>query len=50
MQNPYIHYMKIDDLNELPPWNDNEFHNDEDEECEEWKPNPTRDLCKAMYE
>ena len=42
--------MKIDDLNELPEWDDDEFRDDEDEEGEEWKPNPTRDLCKAMYE
>jgi len=41
--------MKIDDLNELPEWDDDEFRDDEDEEGEEWKPNPTRDLCKAMY-
>ncbi len=39
--------MKINDLNELPEWDD-EF-GDEEEEGEEWKPNPTRDLCKAMY-
>ncbi len=40
--------MRNDDLNELPEWDDDEFR-DEDEEGEEWKPNPTRDLCKAMY-
>lgn len=38
--------MRIDDLNELPEWDDNEFRN---EEGEEWKPNPTKALCKAMY-
>ena len=42
--------MKIDDLNELPEWDDDEFRDDEDAEGEEWKPNPTKDLCKAMYE
>ncbi len=41
--------MKIEDLNELPEWDENEFRDDEDE-GEEWKPNPTKDLCKAMYE
>ncbi len=40
--------MEIDDLNELPEWDEDEFH--DDEEGEEWKPNPTRDLCKAIYE
>ena len=43
-----MYYLKIDDLNKLPRW-----HNDElyyHEEGEDWKPNPTRDLCKAMYE
>ncbi len=39
--------MEIDDLNELPEWDD-DFH--DEEEGEEWKPNATRDLCKAMYE
>lgn len=40
--------MRIDDLNELPEWDDNEF-GDEDNEGDEWKPNPTREACKAMY-
>ncbi len=40
--------MRIDDLNELPDWNDNEFRYESDE-GEEWKPNTTRALCKAMY-
>lgn len=39
--------MKIDDFNELPEWNDHEFEN---EEGEAWKPNPTKDACKAMYQ
>ena len=42
--------MEIDDLNELPEWDDDKFLDDEHEEGEEWKPNPTRDVCKAMYE
>ncbi len=41
--------MEIDDLNELPEWDEDEFQ-EEEEEGEGWKPNPTRDLCKAMYE
>lgn len=40
--------MKIDDLNELPEWDEDDF--DDDDDGEEWKPNPTRDLCKAMYQ
>ena len=40
--------MRIDDLNELPDWDDNEFG--DDDEGEGWKPNPTRDACKAMYQ
>jgi len=42
--------MKIDDLNELPEWDDDDMLRDEEDEAgETWKPNPTRDLCKAMY-
>ena len=40
--------MQIDNLSELPEWNDDEF-GDEDDEGEAWKPNPTRDACKTMY-
>ena len=40
--------MRIDDFNELPDWDDNEFS--DDDEGEGWKPNPTRDACKAMYQ
>jgi hypothetical protein len=39
--------MRNDDFNELPPWEDDEF--DEDDEGENWKPNPTKEACKAMY-
>lgn len=42
--------MKIDDLNELPDWEDDAFRDEKAEAGEEWKPNPTRDLCKALYE
>jgi hypothetical protein len=41
--------MGINKLSKLPEWNDN-FFRDEMDEGEEWKPNPTRDACKAMYE
>lgn len=40
--------MRNDDFHELPPWEDDEF--DHEEEGESWKPNPTREACKAMYE
>ena len=41
--------MDYDKLSDLPEWDDEEFR-DEDEEGEEWKPNPTRDACKALYQ
>ena len=37
--------MNLDDLNELPDWN-----KDDEEDGEKWKPNRTRDWCKAMYQ
>lgn len=40
--------MRFDNLSDLPEWDDEEFK-DEDEEGEEWKPNPTREACKKMY-
>ena len=40
--------MDFDHLSKLPEWDDEEFR-DEDDEGEEWKPNPTRDACKALY-
>lgn len=40
--------MDINPLSHLPGWDDDEFK-DEDEEGEEWKPNPTREACKALY-
>lgn len=42
--------MNNDDLNDLPEWDDQEFGDDEDNDGEGWKPNPTRDACKAMYQ
>ena len=41
--------MQIDDLNELPNWDDDDF-NEEDNDGEGWKLKPTRDACKAMYQ
>lgn len=42
--------MAFDDLSGLPEWEDDDFTDDEDNEGEEWKPRPTRDAAKAMYE
>lgn len=39
--------MRIDKLNDLPDWDDNRFGRDDDKE---WKPNPTRDACKVLYQ
>jgi hypothetical protein len=41
--------MAFDKLSGLPEWEDDDFR-EEDEEGEGWKPKPTRDACKAMYE
>lgn len=41
--------MAFDKISGLPEWDDDDFR-DEDEEGEGWKPNPTRDACKEMYE
>jgi len=38
--------MPFDHLSNLPDWEDDEF---KEEEGEEWKPNPTKDACKALY-
>jgi hypothetical protein len=40
--------MNYDHLSDLPDWDDDDFK-DEDEEGEEWKPNPTKDACRDMY-
>lgn len=41
--------MHIDNLSDLPDWDDDRLPLD-DEEGEEWKPNPTREACKALYQ
>lgn len=41
--------MHIDNLSDLPDWDDERLSLD-DEEGEEWKPNPTREACKALYQ
>ena len=34
----------------MPDWDDSRFSfGNEDEEGEEWKPNPTREACKVLY-
>lgn len=40
--------MDINKFTDLPDWDDDDFQNEEDE-GEEWKPNPTREACKALY-
>jgi hypothetical protein len=39
--------MRIDNLSGMPEWEDDRF--EEIEEGEEWKPNPTRESCKNLY-
>lgn len=41
--------MAFDKLSGLPEWDDDEFEDDENE-GEEWKPKPTKEAAKAMYE
>lgn len=41
--------MGFDKLSGLPEWEDDDFQ-DNDDEGEEWKPRPTSEACKAMYE
>ncbi len=40
--------MRDDHLSDLPDWDDNDFR-DEEEEGEDWKPNPTREACRRLY-
>ena len=40
--------MKDDNFSDLPDWN--EGLKDPDEEGEEWKPNPTKEACKLLYQ
>jgi len=42
--------MEFDNISGLPEWDDDDFRDEEEEEGEAWKPNPTRDACKALYE
>ncbi len=41
--------MNADNLSDLPEWDEDRFDM-RGEEGEEWKPNPTRDACKALYQ
>lgn len=43
----YFYFMRDNDLNDLPEWDDHRF--DDGEGGEAWKPNPTKAACKAMY-
>ncbi len=43
----YFYHMEIDDLNELLEWDGDAFRDEDAEEGEERKPNPTSELCKA---
>jgi hypothetical protein len=38
---------ELNNLNELPEWDDDDEL--EDKDGEEWKPNPTYDACKVLY-
>jgi hypothetical protein len=40
--------MNFDNFSDLPDWDEGRFIF-EDEEGEEWKPNPTRNACKTLY-
>ena len=40
--------MDVDHLSSLPEWDDDDFK-DEENEGEDWKPNPTKDACKELY-
>ena len=42
--------MNTDKFTDLPDWDDENFNSGEDNEGEGWKPNPTRDACKALFE
>ncbi|MBK6938326.1 MAG: hypothetical protein IPH18_16805 [Chitinophagaceae bacterium] len=42
--------MGFDNLSGLPNWEDEDDFRGDDEEGEEWKPKPTTEACKAMYE
>jgi hypothetical protein len=40
----------LDNLSSLPEWDDERLNRLGDQEGEEWKPNPTREACKALYQ
>ena len=40
--------MNFDNFSDLPDWDEGRFIF-EDEEGDEWKPNPTRNACEALY-
>lgn len=42
--------MGFDHISGLPDWEDEDDYRDDDEEGDEWKPKPTTEACKAMYE
>lgn len=42
--------MGFDHISGLPNWEDEDDYRDDDEEGDEWKPKPTTEACKAMYE
>lgn len=42
--------MAFDHISGLPEWEEDDDFREEDEEGEEWKPKPTTEACKAMYE
>ncbi len=41
--------MDINKLSDLPDWDDERLSFMNDAEGEEWKPDPTRELCKNLY-
>ena len=42
--------MAFDHISGLPEWEEEDDFREDDEEGEEWKPKPTTEACKAMYE
>jgi hypothetical protein len=42
--------MGFDHISGLPEWEDDDDFREDDEEGEEWKPKPTTEACKSMYE
>ena len=49
-EKPYFYTMNADNLSDLPEWDDDRLNfGIEEDEGEGWKPNPTREACKALY-